>query len=53
MTRQVPGPEDGDRPEGPMPDEPKQRPAEDAEKPERRSEPARPVFDHPEEQNSG
>jgi len=48
MATQTPMPEDGDRPDGPMPEAPdEQTPAQEPAKP------ARPVVDHPEEQNSG
>ncbi len=47
MATQVPAPEDGDRPDGPMPDTPQETPGGEPGKPDR------PVTDHPEEQNSG
>lgn len=50
MATQVPGPEDGDRPEGPMTDDDLEQQEDQASAP---SEPERPIADHPEEQNSG
>lgn len=50
MATQVPNPEDGDRPEGPMPELPADDEAAEESNP---AEPAVPIEEHPEDQNTG
>lgn len=50
MATQIPKPEDGDRPEGPMPDVPEDEETGNGDDP---AKPAVPIEEHPEDQNTG